>query len=151
MTTRTVSNSDHVIDSRDVIARVEELQSKHDAVEEAKAERADMNNASAEELAEADEAIEDAEADFDEDEQAELATLKSLAEEAEGYSSDWSYGSTLIRESYFAEYCQEMLEDIGDLPKDLPSYIAIDWDATADNLRVDYTEVEFDGVTYLIR
>jgi hypothetical protein len=33
----------------------------------------------------------------------------------------------------------------------LPDWIVIDWDATADNLKVDYTEVEFDGVTYLVR
>jgi hypothetical protein len=43
------------------------------------------------------------------------------------------------------------LEDVGDLPRGIPSYIVIDWAATADNLKVDYTEVDFDGVTYLVR
>ncbi len=45
----------------------------------------------------------------------------------------------------------KLLEDIGDLPSDLPSYIEIDWDKTADNLRVDYSEVEYQGTTYLVR
>jgi hypothetical protein len=42
-----------------------------------------------------------------------------------------------------------LLEDIGDLPKNLPSYltITVDYDA----LQMDYTSVEFDGVTYWYR
>lgn len=88
---------------------------------------------------------------FDEEKIAELAALKSLAEQAEGYAADWHHGETLIRESYFTEYAQELCEDIGDLPKDLPHYIVIDWEATADNLKFDYTEVNFDGVAYLVR
>lgn len=146
-----VSNADDVIDSRDVIARIDELQAKLDAIEEAQRERDDMANASAEELAEADTAIEEAEADFDDDERAELAALKSLAEEAEGYADDWIHGATLIRDSYFVEYARELLADIGDLPRDLPHYIEIDWQKTADNIQVDYTSVEFDGVTYWVR
>ena len=41
--------------------------------------------------------------------------------------------------------------DIGDLPKDLPAYIVIDWDKTANNIEADYTTVDYDGVEYLIR
>jgi hypothetical protein len=81
----------------------------------------------------------------------ELAALESLAEEAEGYADDWKYGAALIRESYWVEYVQELLEDIGDLPKDLPHYIEIDWEKTARNIQVDYTSVDFDGVTYWVR
>jgi hypothetical protein len=44
-----------------------------------------------------------------------------------------------------------MLEDIGVLPKDLPTYIEIDWDKTADNLEVDYASVDFGDDEYLIR
>jgi hypothetical protein len=43
------------------------------------------------------------------------------------------------------------LEDCGESPRDLPFYIVIDWEETADNLRVDYTEVDFEGTTYLFR
>lgn len=58
---------------------------------------------------------------------------------------------TLIHDSYFVEYCEELCKEICDIPQDLPGYLVIDWEATADNLRVDYTSVEFDGVTYCVR
>lgn len=86
------------------------------------------------------------ESDFD-----EYTALKALADEAEGYADDWEYGSTLIRDSHFVDAMQELCADIGDVPKDMPSYLVIDWDATAENLKADYTSVEFDGVTYWVR
>lgn len=79
-----------------------------------------------------------------------LGELKDLAYECDGLA-DWKYGETLIRASYWADYAQEMLEDCGDIPKDLPWYISIDWEKTADNLLVDYTEVSFGGIPYYIR
>jgi hypothetical protein len=81
----------------------------------------------------------------------EFETLKTFADEAEGYAPDWTYGATLVRDSYFTTYAQELCEDIGDVPRNLPSYIEIDWEATARNIRQDYTSVEFDGVTYWVR
>ena len=60
-------------------------------------------------------------------------------------------GETLIREDYFTQYVQEMLEDCGDIPSDLPHYIVIDWEATADNLKQDYAEIDIFGDTYYIR
>jgi hypothetical protein len=112
-----ISNSDDMIDSRDIEARIEEL----------------LNM------------------DHDDDEAAELKALQELAQEAVGYSSDWHYGVTLIRDSYFTDYVQELLEDCGDIPQSLPSYVVIDWEATADNIKLDYSSVDFDGVTYWIR
>ncbi len=139
---RDVSNSNDVIDSRDVIKRIEELES----------ERADLVTAAEEAKAEGnDEDALRALQEWDEDEGEDLKALKSFAEEAEGYCEDWCHGATLIRESYFVAYCQELVEDIGDLPKGMPTYLVIDWDATADNLKADYTEVDFDGATYLVR
>ncbi len=165
---RTISNTDDVIDSRDVIARIEELEEERAALaetlEEAEAEMVeaveDNNGEDADEDTEADSvAAEKAAGDALQqlaewdasDEAEELATLKKFADEAEGYAEDWRHGSTLVRESYFGEYCKDLCEDIGDLPKGLPGYIVIDWDATAHNLKADYTEAEFDGVTYLVR
>lgn len=118
-------NSDDVIDSRDVIARIEELEGEIGA-----------------------EGFEDVNGGEIKD---ELAALKAFAKEAEDYAPDWQYGATLIRDSFFVEYCRDLVADIGDLPRDLPGYLAIDWEKTADNLRVDYTSVEFDGVTYWVR
>lgn len=116
----TFSNKDDVIDSRDVIARIDELEN---AIEHGQDESGDVE---------------------------ELKILKVIATECESYS-DWKYGETLIRDSYFTKYMKEMLEDCGTLPKDLPSYIVIDWEDTADNLKADYTSVDFDGAEYWIR
>jgi len=118
---REISNSDDVIDSRDVIARIEELEGMG----------IDKNLALK---------------DLD-----ELNALRALQEEAEGYAPDWQHGATLIRDSYFEDYCEELCKDIGALPQDIPSYIEIDWAATAENLKVDYTSADFDGVTYWVR
>lgn len=116
-----ISNSDDVIDSRDVISRIEELEAM---------EAADMS----------------------EDETSELAALKSLADDASGYAADWQYGEALIRDSHFKEYAQQLAEDIGAISADAtwPNN-CIDWEQAARELRMDYTSVEFAGVTYWVR
>jgi hypothetical protein len=119
-----------VIDVRDIIARVEEL-----------AEELTTYTATAAahpELA------------------AEHAALCAILRELKGYSGDeqWDgdwYPITLICDSHFTDYAIELLEDCGDLPRNLPHYIAIDWEATARNIRVDYTAIEIDGQTYWYR
>lgn len=85
------------------------------------------------------------------DEATEYKALKELEEQAEG-CSDWMYGAQLIRESYFKDYAQQLAEDIGAVNADAtwPNN-CIDWDLAARELEVDYTQVDFDGVTYLIR
>jgi hypothetical protein len=112
-----INNLDDLIDSRDVIDAIGELENE-------------------ENLSEGDEVL--------------LGELKELASECEGYG-DWEYGATLIRASYWVDYAQEMLVDCGDIPQELPWYIAIDWEQTADNLLADYTEVDFGGIPYYIR
>jgi hypothetical protein len=92
------------------------------------------------------------EEDLDEEEKTELKVLKELDEEASQYSSDWSHGEQLIRESHFVEYAQELAEELGMLDKNLSwPYTCIDWEKAAHELRYDYTKVDFDGVEYLIR
>ena len=88
--------------------------------------------------------------ELDEEEQQELDSLKALTEEAD--SSEWSFGVTLIRESYFEDYAQEFAEDIGAIGKEnnWPAY-CIDWEWAARELRMDYTEVDFGGTAYLFR
>lgn len=115
-----------IIDVRDIIARVEELR----------------------ESVEGEVVIQD--------EYEELKTLEELLSNLCGYGGDeqWEgdwYPVTLIARSYFVDYCEEMVKDIGDLPQNIPSYLAIDWQATADNLEVDYSTVDFDGDEYLYR
>jgi hypothetical protein len=127
---REISNSDDVIDSRDVIKRIEELEEE---IGYTNSDNAGMSGHDTSELA------------------SELEALKALEAEAEPYVSDWRYGEALIRDSYFKAYACELVSDIGDLPRDLPSYLVIDWDATAENIRADYTSVDFAGVTYWVR
>lgn len=88
---------------------------------------------------------------LDDDEADELKALEALASEAEDYAADWAFGATLIRDSYFTDYAEELVKDIGDLPDKISSYIVIDWEATAGNLKADYTSVDFDGVAYWVR
>jgi predicted nuclease with TOPRIM domain len=82
----------------------------------------------------------------------ELEKLRELQEDLSGADDDFEDGIILIAEENFTAYCKDLVEDIGDLPV-LSTYVVvdIDWDATADNLRVDYSEVEFNGNTYLYR
>ena len=86
----------------------------------------------------------------------ELETLQSILDELKDYGwdeqwrGDW-YPLILIRDSYFTEYAQELVKDCAGLPRDIPSYIEIDWDATANNLKVDYSCVDIDGTKYLYR
>lgn len=117
-----ISNYYDVIDSRDIIERIEELQVL---------------------IAE-----ESTDADFLEWCK-EFDALTSLAEEAEKYSDDWQYGAQLIRESYFEIYMDEMIADCYELPEDLPFWMTVVYDYEA--LKQDYTEIDFDGVTYYIR
>lgn len=80
----------------------------------------------------------------------ELATLESFRAEID--HPDFMSGMTLISENYFTEYTQEFANDIGavDLKEGWP-FNHIDWDAAADELRMDYSSAELDGTTYLFR
>lgn len=92
-----------LIDSRDIIERIEELEGQDE---------------------------------LEESEKDELQFLKEFENEN---IPEWSDGAILINSSYWVDYVKEMLEDIGDIPRDLPHYIAIDWDKTADNISQDYS------------
>lgn len=139
---RTISNSDDLIDSRDVIERINELSETRDELlyqidaaedkeetEVAKADLEDWDNS---------------------DEGLELKMLLKLQEEAEG--GDWEYGEVLIRDSYFDQYARDLADDIGAIDRDANWPLNhIDWEAAADELKQDYTCVDFDGVDYWIR
>jgi hypothetical protein len=118
-----ISNTDDVIDSRDIVERIEYLE----GIEEDK--------------------------EIDDCELEELNSLREFAKEGEDNAEDWEYGAFFIRDGYFTEYAQELCEDIGDLPKELPDYIKwnINWDGVADSLKNDYTYVNFGDETYWVR
>jgi hypothetical protein len=127
MTTQ-ITNSDDIIDSRDIIERIEQLDGR----------QFDHNDLTKVELE-------------------ELAALKALAAECEQYASDWQYGEPLIRRSYFETYIGELIDDCYSIPKDIDTnswpyrHLSFDLDAAAEEAEQDYTEVNFGGVEYLIR
>ena len=183
----TIDNFDNVIDSRDVIARIEELEGEREALldnlgeAESALEVATDHEGACDEAYkyhdsddtrstpewtdwrqaikdlesaqqahdEAAEALEGWDASSDAD---ELRILKALADEASGYAADWQHGETLIRDSYFKEYAQELAEDIGAIDNNASwPLTCIDWVQATRELRMDYSAVDFDGVTYWIR
>lgn len=84
---------------------------------------------------------------LDNDELKELEELRIMESEI----SEWTNGETLINVDYWVEYVRKMLIDCGYLPKDLPSFIEINWEKTADNIKIDYSECNYNGKVYYYR
>ena len=129
------TNTDDVIDVRDIIARVEELRDEIQSCCTASAHGLEREAAL----------------------KSELETLENLLEELKGcggderWEGDW-YPITLVRDSHFEDYAEELAEDIGAINRDAswPNN-CIDWERAARELLQDYSSVEFDGVTYWYR
>lgn len=126
-----IMHMDDIIDVRDIIERIEELESLKDD-HEAEPDGGHWS---------------------DEDAQ-ELRTLTDIMDDLKGYGGDeqWRgdwYPVTLIRESYFTDYTEELVCDCYDLK--LPPFVHVDWEATAREVQVDYSTVEIDGVTFFYR
>ena len=81
----------------------------------------------------------------------ELKEIEEIDDVENELGSEFEYGVTLVDVDDWEEYVEELLEDIGYIPKDFPSWIEIDWEATANNVKVDYTEVTYQGNSYLGR
>jgi hypothetical protein len=157
-------NGDDIIDSRDIIARIEELENEREAL-------VVTRDAAAESVAEyeADPESDEVDADhaallaavtdahealaaWDADEGIELQHLREFAEEGESIASDWEHGESFIRDDYFERYAQELAEDCGMTPKEVAwPYTCIDWEQAARELQMDYSSAEFNGVTYWAR
>jgi hypothetical protein len=140
-----ISKYDDIIDSRNVIARIDELESEIDDLKEQLTELEDDEEEDNEmEIAEISDMLEELEGELD--------PLKALAEDASCYNADWRFGETLIRDSYFKEYTMDMAEDIGAIGQKVSWPLdCIDWDQAADALKQDYTSVDFDGEEFWIR
>lgn len=131
-----IDNSEDIIDSRDVIKRIAELESERndlvDSVDSGEEFQSELDL-------------------WDDDEGMELKSLLNLASQCEGYS-DWEYGEALIRDSYFRDYAEQLADDIGAINSEAhwPNN-CIDWDKAARELQMDYMCVDFDGVDYWMR
>jgi hypothetical protein len=129
--TKDLDLTDDIIDVRDIIERIEELEGEIEDY----AEKMDDWQANADNVA-------------------ELETLMAIMEKIKGYGGDeqWRgdwYPVTLIRSNYFNEYMDNMVSDCYEVPKDLPSFMTITLDYVA--LQQDYTSVDIDGITYWCR
>ena len=141
-----ITNLEDTIDSRDVIARIAELEEEREALvdavnealhavkdAEAAVDLAHDDNSQTDDEVEAasegpgcdlDNAVEELHSakeelsDWDgyDDCGEELTKLKEFAEEAEGYTSEWEDGAYFIRDSYFTEHAQEEAESCCEMP-----------------------------------
>jgi hypothetical protein len=141
-----INNSADVLDVRDVIARYEELES-------------DLQNAegNTEVFEDWIEDTADDERHHMQDDAVEFIAIRAFLAELcgnggdEQWRGDW-YPVTLVRESYFKTYAQELAEDIGAIPDNAQwPCTCIDWEQAARELRMDYAGADFDGVTYYAR
>lgn len=143
-----ISNSEDIIDVRNVIERVEELRSEIEDETELLGDHPDEPSTPARQTR----------LDNIEELRAELAPLESLLEDLAGYGGDhqWEgqwYPVSLIRDSYFEDHARELAEDIGgsDIRNASWPFNCIDWQKAAEQLQQDYSSVEFGGVTYWYR
>ena len=131
-TTNTLDLSADIIDVRDIIARVEGLEIEREGLEESDPHR-------------------------DADLASEHCQLAQIMADLQGMGGDekWRghwYPLTLIRESYFRTYAEELADDIGAIPRDAQwPLTCIDWEQAARELRYDYSSIDIDGATYWTR
>lgn len=88
------------------------------------------------------------------DDISQIEAIDELENEVDDYSGDnFEDGVTLIEECDFEEYCEDLMKDCGYISNDLPAIIEnnIDWSGISEDIRIDYTEVEYEGRTYLFR
>ena len=141
----------NIIDTRDLYKRQCELQSEletlQDAVSDAQEALNDCEDVDEQEtLAEA---LDNAVSDLDiwqSEYQEELDDLNALESEV---GREWMHGETLIDEDDFVEYTEQFADDIGAIDSNNAFWIVIDWEATADGLKMDYSSCEYQGTTYL--
>lgn len=125
-TPNAIDNNADVIDSRDIIARLEYLTERRED--------------------------EDKTDPLDDDEEAEFLALSKFAQDAEHDVSEWEDGAMLVRDSYFKEYAQQLADDLGMIDHNLSwPHSCIDWDMAARELQQDYSCLSFDGVDYWSR
>lgn len=159
---RDFDNNDDVLDVRDIIERIEELENGRDKFQEEN-KLPDLDLTEKYDSPEYDKffgkmsqkKIQKLLKKWDEWENlTEFKNLVNFLSDFCGYGGDeqWRgdrYPGTLVRDSYWVDFCKEEVEDLGYIAKDFPWWIEIDWEQTSENMKQDYyTSGEFDGVTY---
>ena len=83
--------------------------------------------------------------------QEEINQITCIDEVEDEIGSEFDFGVTLIAEDDFTDYVEDYLKGCGYISDDFPSWIEIDWEATAENVKQDYSELEYEGETYFYR
>lgn len=90
----------------------------------------------------------------DEDEAEELERAKELETAVIDAIGPIEYkdGAQVISDDYFETYAEEFADDIGAIDRNASWPIScIDWEAAADELKMDYSSFEFEGTTWWVR
>ncbi len=128
------------IDSRDIQERIDELQSEFDSLVD-EYEDVDGEEDAGEDLL-----------NWLEENGDEFVTLLEVKEEVEQYTSEWDDGAFMIADNHFEDYAQELAEDTGAIDRKAKWPLThIDWDAAAEELKCDYSEVTIAGESYWIQ
>lgn len=137
-----INNNEDLIDIRDIIKRYKELKEEFLVVDENFDEEDDNYLYDNEK--------------FDEENLEEFNSLKKLLNECEGnggdheWNGDW-YPVTLINDDHFEDFAEQECKELGYLNQDHPWWIEINWEATAGNMKQNYTSVDFDGADYWVK
>ena len=80
--------------------------------------------------------------------QDEINQITCIDEVEDEIGSEFDFGVTLIAEDDFTDYVEDLLKGCGYISDDFPIWIELDWEATAENVKQDYSELEYEGETY---
>jgi hypothetical protein len=92
----------------------------------------------------------------------DIDTFHSLVDEfyeiaeIDSYCSDFNYGETLIHEDNFQDYIENLIDDVYPEISEVVNttnwpVITIDYEQSANDAKMDYTEVEYLGENYYTR
>lgn len=81
----------------------------------------------------------------------EITNITDIERLEDEIGSEFNFGVTLIPEDDFTDYVEDILEEFGYNPKDFPSWIEINWEATAKNVKQNYSKLKYEGEYYLFR
>ncbi len=146
------NGNDDILDSRDLYMRQDELETLESDRDDATAEYEEAlenfenDEGTQEAVTLALENLKSAQDAFTDIEREELDILRAAEKEIDGYM----HGVTLIHDSYFKNYARDYARDVTGYTTDDNAWPlnCIDWDAAAEQLQSDFTEIMINGETY---
>ncbi len=168
MITEEIDWNEEIINSKDIIARHEELTSESenlqfniddllDEIREIKGGNISTHDLyRLEKLNELLETAKEELINFDSEHKEELINLEEAIEGGEN-SPDWIRGESLISEDYFEDYIRDKINETYEMPAEFESgkwpwcHMMMDWESAAEDAKGDYNEIEISGNTFYIR